>query len=144
MILISVITVSACDRITTQLDSACHSIDSSADQKTIVWENAKSQASIDSVVTECLPLKDAAAYKLDVTANVTSRIDDVLFPLNSPLTDAISFEAISAKGVVIEHEQVAYTIPRLIRSEKISVSFKDLSASEISAISKAAARWAYQ
>jgi hypothetical protein len=136
--------LSSCEQLSTNLASSCHDIETSIRQKGITWENAKSQASIDQVVVECLPLKDASNYKIVATAKVTTTIDDVLFPLYGPLTDAIRFEALSEKGAVIAGGDVSYKVPRLQRAENVSMTFRDLSASEVSRITKIVVGWSFQ
>jgi len=89
-------------------------------------------------------MKGALSYKLVTTAKVTTRIDEIYFPLYSPLNDAIRFEALSANGVVIAHDTVSYKVPRLLRIENVTVSFKDLAESEISSIQKVIVGWSYQ
>ena len=134
----------SCDRLDTELTSSCHEITTSIDQNSIKWERAESQASINEVVVECFTIKDASSYNLVATAKVSTKIDDVLFRLNGPLTDAIRFEALSAKGVVIAHEKIPYAVPRLLRTENVSARFKDLSASEIKSVTKVVVGWAFE
>jgi len=134
----------SCDQITTEMSSSCHTIGSSIDQKVINRETAKSQASIDSVVVECLPLKDAASYKFIATAKITTKIEEGSFQNYGPLTDAIRFEALSSNGTVIGREEVNYRMPRLIRSENVTAVFKDLSAAEMKSITKVVAGWIFQ
>ena len=134
----------SCDRMNTEMTSSCHEIEGSVDQETITWERAKSQASIGTVVIECLPLKDTSTYKIVATAKVTTTIDNTLFGIYGPLTDAIRFEALSAKGVVVGLEEASYGMPRLLRKENVSVTFKDLFPSEVRSITKIVAGWSYK
>jgi len=134
----------SCDRLGTELTSSCHEIETSIPSKAIRWETANSAASIDEVVVECLPLKDASSYRIVATAKITTQIDEVFFKIASPLTDAIKFEALSAKGVVIGHGEVSYKMPRLRRTENVSAVFTDLSASEVRSITKVVVGWSYE
>jgi hypothetical protein len=113
VMVVTAVCLCSCERLNTQLTSSCHEIEASIEPWTVRWETAKSQAVIDKVVVECLPLKDTSSYEIVATAKVTTKINEELFQIYGPLTDAIKFEAMSSKGVVIGHEKISYKMPRL-------------------------------
>ena len=125
------------------MESSCPSIKVVIDQAGINWTTWKVDATITPTSAECFPSKDASTYKVVATVKVTSKIDQDIFPFAS-LSDSIRFQAVTATGVVVGREDVAYRIRRLTRSENVSASFKELSGSEASRITKIVVGWVYE